>query len=110
MTAEVGVFQVSPKLRDLGTRESDQRFDYLRCTNKGEADVLPLQIPERYRRAPRKVIAVESSSAFRPAPFRRDATALRAFAAELRGSRKTSTDGPAPLSAAPKIPSLPFNS
>ena len=62
------------------------------------------------RPTPRGVMEVRSNSARSPLRARWAPTDLRAVRAEKSGSRKTITDGPAPLRATPRIPGLPVNS
>ncbi len=60
-------------------------------------------------RAPRKVIDVEINSAVRSTCARGERRRVGAsFAAKRAGSRKISTEGPAPLRAAPENAILPF--
>src|ERR1035441_3731192 len=59
------------------------------------------------RPAPSRLIAVGISSAFNLPDSRCAAIFDRALLILALGSRKTSTEGPAPLNTAPKMPALP---
>jgi hypothetical protein len=61
------------------------------------------------RHPPRVVMEVGNNSARSPLWAMWAATSFRVLGASERGSMKTMTDGPAPLSATPRTPGFPLN-
>ena len=71
---------------------------------------VPITISQNEECAPRRWMEVGINSAASRRRARWSMTFLRVFCREERGSRKINTEGPAPLRAAPRIPSVPFSS
>lgn len=79
---------------------SKRQACYERCAKK----------MQDYNPAPRDVIEVGTNSAVSRCAESRAATRLRTICKDARGSTNKSTEGPAPLSAAPSTPSFAVNS